>query len=40
MREDVSPAGDEQAGVREPRRPPRGGGELSAALDLDGDEAD
>ncbi|MDJ0665249.1 MAG: hypothetical protein QNJ75_11860 [Acidimicrobiia bacterium] len=32
--------GPEQAGVREPRRPPRGGGEMSAALDLDRDEAD
>lgn len=32
--------GPEQAGVREPRRPPLGGGEMSAALDLDGDEAD
>jgi hypothetical protein len=32
--------GPEQTGVREPRRPPGGGGELSAALDLDGDEAD
>lgn len=32
-------AGPEQAGVREPRRPPRGGGEMSAALDLESDES-
>lgn len=31
-------AGPEEAGVREPRRPPPGGGEMAAVLELDHDD--
>ncbi|MDH3262029.1 MAG: hypothetical protein OEM81_11035 [Acidimicrobiia bacterium] len=31
--------GPEEAGVREPRRPPPGGGEMSTALELDHDDS-